>query len=250
MQAQIDTIDVQLRKYPKGKLIYSRTGKYVKWYISDNHKKKYIPKSKGDLIQKMAMKRYLTLRKEDLMKEKELIQSYLTVQRSELRSAEQLLAEKSVFREILSPFFQPKSKELQDWMNESYEKNEKNPEHLVHKTSLGFCVRSKSEALIATFLQINKIPFRYECKLVLGRTILYPDFIIRHPQTGKIYYWEHFGLMDELKYCRQAASKIQLYSEHGIVPTIHLIATYETKEHPLTTDTIQKIIDYYFAEEG
>lgn len=250
LQVQIDDINAQLKRYPKGKLIYSRTGKYVKWYVSDGHKKTYIPKKRIDYIQKMAMKKYLTLLKDDLMKDKQLIESYLIAQNSAPRNAEQFLAEQSVFREILSPLFKPKSKELQDWMNEPYECNTKNQEHLVHKTSLGFCVRSKSEALIATFLHINQIPFRYECKVTLGKTWIYPDFLIRHPKTGEVYYWEHFGLMNDMKYCRQSASKLQLYSENGIIPTIHLITTYETKEKPLTTEMIQKIIDFYFLEEG
>lgn len=35
--------------------------------------------------------------------------------------------------------------------------------------------------------------FRYECLLKLGDSAYYPDFTIKHPKTGKTYYWEHFG---------------------------------------------------------
>lgn len=41
-------------------------------------------------------------------------------------------------------------------------------------------------------------------------------------------------------------SKIQKYASCGIVPGIHLITTYETKEHPLSTEIIEKIIKHYF----
>lgn len=95
-------------------------------------------------------------------------------------------------------------------------------------------------------LYINQIPFRYECSLTLGETTLFPDFTIRHPQTGDIYYWEHFGLMDKPIYIQNTYSKLQLYTSHGIIPTIQLITTYETKDYPMDVDTINKIIQHYF----
>lgn len=115
-----------------------------------------------------------------------------------------------------------------------------------HKTISGHLVRSKSEAMICHFLYTNQIPFRYECALYLDDHPIYPDFTIRHPETGETCYWEHFGLMDDATYCRNMASKMQLYSTHGIIPSIQLITTYETSEHPLTIDTIQKTIEEYF----
>ena len=96
------------------------------------------------------------------------------------------------------------------------------------------------------FLYINKIPFRYECALQLGEMTLYPDFTVKHPVTGEVYYWEHFGMMDEPNYCKKACSKLQLYSSHGILPTVNLIMTFESKKHPLSSDMIEEIIEYYF----
>ena len=116
----------------------------------------------------------------------------------------------------------------------------------MHKGSSGNYVRSKSESMIDMVLYIHKIPFRYECALTLGETTLFPDFTIRHPQTGEVFYWEHFGLMDNAEYSKNACSKLQLYTNHGIIPSIQLITTYETKEHPLTADVIEKIVEDYF----
>lgn len=93
----------------------------------------------------------------------------------------------------------------------------------------------------------NKIPFRYECALILGTTAIYPDFTIRHPKTGETYYWEHFGLMDEPSYCKNSCSKLQLYTTHGIIPSIHLITTYETHDNPLDMKTVERIIAEYFT---
>ena len=148
---------------------------------------------------------------------------------------------------LLSSALKTHSQELLDWMNSPYEHNPKHPEQLTHKTISGNYVRSKSEALIDMLLHINKIPFRYECALFLGDTTIYPDFTIKHPETGEIYYWEHFGMMDEPSYYKNAYSKLYLYTSNQIVPTIQLITTYETKQHPLNSETVEHLIQEYFC---
>lgn len=44
----------------------------------------------------------------------------------------------------------------------------------------------------------------------------------------------------------KTASKLQLYISHEIIPSIQLITTYETMEHPLSTEVIYKIVEHYF----
>ena len=124
----------------------------------------------------------------------------------------------------------------------------KYPEHLKHKASSGNMVRSKSEVLIDHILTTNKIPFRYECALELDGTILYPDFTILHPRTNKIYYWEHFGMMDKEFYNKNVGSKLQTYISHGIIPSIDLITTYETDIHPLDISGLEMIVQEYFLD--
>ena len=149
-------------------------------------------------------------------------------------------------KELIKPYFTPLSEDLYEWMNSAYETNLNYPEHLVHKSTSGHLLRSKTEAIIDMFLYQNQIPFRYECALHLGETTLFPDFTIRHPKSGDLYYWEHFGLMDNPSYVQNTYSKLQLYTTYGIIPTIQLITTYETKDHPIDVDTISKIISHYF----
>jgi len=54
--------------------------------------------------------------------------------------------------------------------------------------------------------------------------------------------------MDDPLYASKVFSKMQLYTSNGIVPSIHLITTFETQEHPLNPDLIQKIIQNYFLD--
>lgn len=244
LETQIQNLEKQVMNLPPGNLICARNGKHYKWYQSEEGTNSYIPKENRPFAELLAVKKYLSLLLEDLSHEKRAIQFYLNHHSNTAKSS-QLLSNPE-FKNLLTPHFTPLSQELSDWANSPYEHNPQHPEHLLHKSSSGNLVRSKSESIIDMLLYINQIPFRYECALQLGETTLYPDFTIRHPQTGAMYYWEHFGLMDNPTYSQNAYSKLQLYTSHGIVPSIQLITTYETKENPLGSDIVEKIIAHYF----
>lgn len=245
LETQILEIQRQIDALPCGELSCAINGDYYKWYQYIKPDTFYIPKDNRNLAKQLAKKKYLQALLSDLSHEKTAIQFYLNHHKSESKSQKLLL--KSEYKSLLSDVFLPPSHDLSEWMSESYERNTNHPEHLIHKSSSGNLVRSKSESLIDMLLHINKIPFRYECALHLDNTTLYPDFTIRHPHTKAFYYWEHFGLMDNPSYAQNALSKIQLYISNGIIPGRNLITTYETTNHPLDFDVIEKIIKIHFS---
>lgn len=247
LEEQIHLLQSQLRTFPEGKLICCRNGNYYKWYRGDGKNHIYIPKKNRQLAEQLSAKKYLSLRMKELLHEKTAIDFYLRHHASGPKLSERMLTDMPEYQELLSPFFIPASQEHIRWMKSPYERNTKYSEQLAHKTSSGNWVRSKSEALIDMVLYTNKIPFRYECALQLGEHTFYPDFTIRHPSADRLYYWEHFGRMDDSFYAKNAYSKLQIYTTYGIIPSIHLITTYETKEHPLNSDTIEKIVKEYFC---
>lgn len=245
LKEEADRIRRKLQVLPAGKLVCcNQAGKYQKWYRRDGEKKYYIPKKNRILAEQLALKKFLTAQLADLENEMRAIQFYLRHYPA-AKQAEMLLTEKSFPTELLASSFTPLSQSLSAWMHAPYEKNPYHPELLIHKIG-ELTVRSKSEAMIATALLAHQIPFRYECALQLGGKVVFPDFTIRHPQTGEAYYWEHFGLMDYSDYAQNACAKVQLYTSCNIIPSIHLLTTYETKAHPLTTEMIEKVIAYYF----
>lgn len=244
LKKQIITIQKKLSDLPEGKLITAKNDNRYKWYQSDGHTNIYIPKKNRKLAEQLAFKKYLSLLLEDLENELHATQFYLR-HRSSISKAEQLLTAPE-YQDLLLPYVTSQSSELTNWINAPYDKNPLHPEKCIHKSISGNLLRSKSEAIIDTLLHLHQIPFRYECALSLGDTILYPDFTIFHPQTGQTYYWEHFGLMDSSSYVQNVCSKLQLYTTHNIIPTLHLITTYETKEHPLTSTVVENIIEQYF----
>lgn len=229
---ELRTIQNQLQKLPPGKLICSRNGTTVKWYQGDGHSKTYIPKANRALAEQLALKKYLQQQEQILLQKQAAITAYLNITR---RTASLLMIRifslippvKICFVLIFPPpkIFQPsrifqisrifRLIPLSNGLPASYERNPLHPEQLLHKTVSGERVRSKSEAIIAMLLHLNAIPYRYECALSLGGVTLFPDFTIRHPVTGVLYYWEHFGLMDDPAYAKNAGSKLSLYAETG-----------------------------------
>lgn len=246
LEQEIKSIESTLKFLPEGKLICAKCGNYTKWYQSDGHHSTYLPKEERNLAEQLAYKKYLSLKLEELKQEQTALLFYLRHHSTKESPSIKLLSPESRFSELLNSYLTPDSNELDNWSNDPYEKNPLYPEQCIHKTINGVYVRSKSEATIAMLLHTHKIPFRYEAPLTLGETILYPDFTIRHPITGKYYYWEHFGMIDVKEYSQNTFSKLSLYTNHGIFPSIRLITTYETKEHPLNYDIVENLIHFYF----
>lgn len=226
---------------PEGKLICCGEN----WFQSDGHKKSHIKKKDKLLAEKLAAKKYLSTLLEDLEKEKSATDMYLRHYPKEKKS-DAILAGSDTLQNLLSPYFSPLSKELDDWMKSPYEKNLKHPEHLTQKIGASEFVRSKSEAMIAKALKQNKIPYRYECKLILDEIEIYPDFTMRHPKTGEYFYWEHFGLLDKHDYVEKMHKKIKYYTDNNIMPGINLITTYETQDKPLTFEMVELLVNHYF----
>lgn len=247
LEKELKILEKKLKSFPAGTFFLSRNGKYQKWFYYNGKKQIYIPKKDKPLAEKLAYKRYLSDLYEDLTREKKAIDAYLKYHTHDTRHSDELL-QNSSFRNLIQPFFKPRSQELIDWMNEPYEKSTSHPNHLTHKTSSGNIVRSKSEMLIDMALFKYSIPYRYECPLVLGLKTYHPDFTIRHPRTGELYYWEHLGRIDDPEYYRNTCKKIQDYIQHGIIPSYNLILTYETEDQPLSSELVEKIIQYYFLD--
>lgn len=88
----------------------------------------------------------------------------------------------------------------------------------IHSTLSEFMVRSKSEVIIANMLVdeengLGSTNVEYEKPLLaLDGTFYLPDFTIKW--RGKTYYWEHLGMLDNLKYKKRWEEKKQWYDKH------------------------------------
>ena len=242
---EIPYLERKLQKYPEGNLFIAGTGKYTKWYKSLNGRKEYIPKSNTLLASRLAAKRYWKMRVHELRTEREAIQCYLCRLGPDRAQADAMFSDYK-YENLMKEAFQHTIPEITKWLSEPYVQSQNHPEHLVHKTYAGHMVRSKSEAMIANYLYTRNIPYRYECLLKLEGQEFYPDFTILHPKTRKIWYYEHFGKMDDPEYVKKVSYKLRMYSRNGVFMSQNLIATFETEKSPLDIMQVEQLVQYYF----
>ena len=84
----------------------------------------------------------------------------------------------------------------------------------VYRTDSGDMVRSKQERFVANLLTSEGVSFEYERELSSrDGSSRYPDFTLFI--NGELYYWEHWGMVDDYSYRQYIARKINWYREHG-----------------------------------
>lgn len=234
---RIETLQRAVDAAPEGGIYCSYVhGKY-RYYHVIGSSRKYIPVSNHKLALQLAEKH---------KKQKEIyqLQRELAAARAYQKAYEQNKPNYRIESEGLLALLSELQQEIRDWENQEYEKNPA-PYPSKHPTlKPGEFVKSKSEAMIAILLRLRGIPYLYEKRLFES----YSDFTIMHPITGKIYYWEHFGMLDNDDYCRKAGLKMMRYLQDGLTPASCLIVTSEDSEHPLTVNKIMAVIDFYFGD--
>ena len=120
---------------------------------------------------------------------------------------------------------------------------------LIHRTSKGLAVRSKSELIIAEALTNVGIAFEYEKPLTLGGQTRYPDFTIDDEISGRTIYWEHLGMLERSDYRRSWEKKLAWYRTHGVTPaeeggSVHgtLVTTRELSQSGFDASEVQAVI--------
>ncbi len=91
-------------------------------------------------------------------------------------------------------------------------------EYLIHRTSRGEMVRSKSEVIIADHLANKGVEYGYEQPLTIDGVTKYPDFTVEDAESGETFYWEHCGMLQVPSYRRRWEEKLSWYKANGIAP--------------------------------
>lgn len=150
-------------------------------------------------------------------------------------------------KQLVSPLFLTDDEYAQKWMNEEATTWNGYSENLSFYTERGEYVRSKSENIIADKLFLKNIPYKYEITLSLSSgQITHPDFTVLNKRTRKVFYWEHFGMMDNPDYANSAVNKIHEYEKNGYLIGDKFIVTFETQNSPLDTRALDSLINTYF----
>ena len=258
MQYEIDRLSGLREQYerwlenaPEGSIHFRANPQGWSWmYRAPGSKEpKYLSKKKKELAEKLALKRVYKARIRDIDQQ---INAYRRCFKAleHANRAERLLERSAPLRMLTGKFLYYLPQNLTDWVEADYEKNPQNPEMRRVPTVSGEFVRSKSERSIYNLLRNANLPFRYECKLELehARKPNYPDFTILNPSNGKMYYFEHFGMMDDPEYQQNFIKKMHTYLKNGIYPGVNLIMSFETNETPLDEVYVNHLLTYYFGK--
>ena len=254
LKKQIDFLKEKQKNWPEGNLEVSKNHGFVQYYKrpgSQNgvrSKRKYIKKNEIGIAESIAQRDYERKLLEELEKRLNAVTRAIRVY--ERTAPENLAYGFSSERQAMIRTHIPDDKAfVKNWEKELYSGkpfDDNSPEIF---TARGERVRSKSEKIIADILERNKIPYKYECPLILsnGRTV-YPDFKVLNAEQRKEYIWEHFGMMDSEEYAAKAVNKVNSYIKNGYFPGEKLILTMESSQTPLGTRTIESIINYYLKQ--
>ena len=123
-------------------------------------------------------------------------------------------------------------------------------EGLIHKTTRGDSVRSKSEVIIANELHQLGIDYTYELPFVgQDGKVRYPDFTIEDFESGLLYLWEHLGLLRDPTYRKRWENKLTWYRKEGVIPLKEgrgsraiLIITQDDERGGIDTGEIDRMI--------
>lgn len=126
----------------------------------------------------------------------------------------------------------------------------KYPEKCTVSTIDGTLVRSRIEAIIYDHLVSAGLLVIYEFPIFVEDHIIYPDFLILHPLTGKLYILEHLGYWyHDAKgtgYRSNFCIKTVELASLGFVLGKNILTTFEDGGGTIDTEKIDKIIQREF----
>ena len=253
LDGHIGRLEKSIEAKQDGDLVMSCMHGKIQFYeqASNKAKRTYLGKDKQQIIERLAQKKYEKLLLESAKREKLTLSNCLNqISNSDIPNMNGVL--NSMNPEIqkrIKPDISTDDGFAKKWLEAKYYRAKRSEGH-IYETLNKDMVRSKSEVIIADRLYNAGIPYHYEQRLDLEdehfNTIkYYPDFTILNKRTREIYYWEHLGNLGDPEYCFKNLTKLEDYSDNGILLGKNLILTFESKDKPLYTANVDRLIKEY-----
>lgn len=210
---------------------------------------KYLNKKNEDYAKKLASREYYQKVEKEIDRETAALD--FLQQRFSKYSIEKVYSNfPEAKKNLIVPVTLSDKEYIRRWESVEYKGKEIAENIPEYFTSKGERVRSKSEILIADSLARNGIAYRYEYPVRVKnwrgeKFNVYPDFCCLNVRTRSVFYWEHFGMLEDVEYVRNYISKISLYHDNGIWEGRNLIYTLESAGVPMETKAIEKLIAEY-----
>ncbi len=232
-------------------------GKTRLYHRTEDSKEKYLKQSDRKLIKELSEKTYLQKLDKAAQREKMQIDKCIEVLESKQNKAGKDLADVDKVYDMLPDYVKENVEpaEISDeayarkWQSKKYNRRWMKNDEKYYETPRGDKVRSKSEWIIASMLENAGVPYRYEEIVPLdGRVgvFMHPDFTVLNKRTRQVYYWEHCGMMGERDYMENSfMPKMSEYYNFEFFPGDKILLTFESKDHPLDTVDVKRLIDKY-----
>ena len=242
-----------LKNAPTGSVrIVQRRNNVLQFYRKQeagDYQGTYIPRQNDSLAHQLVQKDYDERVLEKAVTELELIKKFQTVlKKKSVDTVFESLDENR--KSLIKPATLTDLQYVARWQNQPYRKKKIEDTNQKLITDNGEFVRSKSEIIIANALKSQSVPYRYEFPIVIETEEedyreFHPDFYCLNLRTRQEYAWEHFGMMDDSAYAERAVQRLALYSANGYFPGKNLIITMESKNSPINSQEINRIINEY-----
>lgn len=199
---------------------------------------KYLSKHKDEeIIKFLANKKYCFDLKKELLVEIESLKQGKSINNPDAKYQIYDNIHPSI-KHYIRPIYPSPEYILDLWNKEQWIPNTYKEEKKDLETNRGEIVRSKSEKMIADLLLLNSdIEYVYEkgFQLICNGRIVFPDFIILNKKTGRIYIWEHAGMIGDDGYDSDFIRKHNDYILSGIRLGDNLLYTFEGENKNFNT---------------
>lgn len=243
LEEQLKKSKAELDGCPQGSLQQEvRNGRTYFFYAkpkADGKVHRQVVNNSPEIMQGLLRGNYLKCEIAALEQDVRLLQ-YLQAHFREYSPRELLQKMPKRLRSFSTELFFPQAADA--WQEQEYEQSDYKPEAKVHRSSRGLLLRSKSELSIAELFYVYEVPFHYEQVLHFGKHKLVPDFMLKNKRTGKLYYWEHCGLVNNPSYMEHHRWKLGVYEKAGIAPWDNLIVTYDGADGNLNLAIVESEI--------
>lgn len=270
-------LKMQVRRMPRGCLEIARNGSYIQWRaalkgkegetliekyalhvrterIGKDGEKRYvvnIPKSQDELAKKLVKGEYLRKRISSIDRIVDSLNSYIEVLRKNIINEESLVSVEEK-RSLLEDLYSDEKEKIRKWEQLPYARNESRPERKKHETSTKIKGDSKSEEKLMEEFSRLGFGIWHEPKVIITGVVdkygmqqyEYPDIVLRHPVTGRIFIVEHCGLLDDTNYIFKTSRRLANYSRIGILIGKDIFFTSETLDRPLCGPEVKELANH------
>lgn len=211
-------LEKRLKSMPEGNLRRKKTRNRIYYYVKDG-------------VRERSLNNLPQLR--DIYIEKQWVEGQLKIIKRDIPVMERFL------RDYAPLFPSPLQWEMLEAEKNSFKREEK--KHYYN----GVYFRSKSEVVVAMVLESHGLEFKYETELrVKGRNI-YPDFVIRRKRDGKIFIWEHFGLISNDEYRQKMYRRLEELHEAGFNLWDNLLISFDSEDGSIDVDFVERMVKLY-----